>query len=58
VRGRIDRHSPLQPEIARLAELELGWIDVDQCVTYASELTPTGPVYTPLSRAPLAGQRA
>lgn len=44
----------LPAHLARQADLELGEIDVDEVVVFASELTPEGPVYTVLGRAPLA----
>jgi 2'-5' RNA ligase len=53
VRRRLDDLAQL---IAELAEVELGILDVDECVIYASELTPRGPIYTVLGRAPLGGR--
>ncbi len=44
----------LPAQINRQAELELGEIEVEELVIFASELTPDGPVYTVLGRAPLA----
>lgn len=44
----------LPARLAQQAERELGQIDVDEVIVFASELTPDGPVYTVLGRAPLA----
>jgi 2'-5' RNA ligase len=55
VRGHRDRDDRLQQELGLLGDLALGWIEVDECVVYGSDLTPAGPVYTPLGRAPLSG---
>ena len=52
VRRRLDALAPI---LSELPDVEWGVLDVDQCVVYASELTPRGPIYTVLGRAPLGG---
>ena len=44
----------LVERLAPQAEVELGDFDVEELVVFASELTPAGPVYTVLGRAPLS----
>lgn len=44
----------LTERITQQATVELGEFDVEELVVFSSELTPAGPVYTALGRAPLA----
>ncbi len=44
----------LTERIRQQGAVELGEFDVDELVVFSSELTPEGPVYTVLGRAPLA----
>ena len=57
--GRVRRGGPTPPALLeRLGEQEAfdaGVIEVRETVVLASQLTPTGPVYTPMGRLPLGG---
>lgn len=55
--GRAGRNSPPRPlvrELAGLAEFEGGSMLVDEVTVFASKLSPDGPQYDVLARAPLA----
>ncbi|HVT26681.1 MAG TPA: RNA 2',3'-cyclic phosphodiesterase [Lacipirellulaceae bacterium] len=55
--GRAGRKSPPRPlvrELAGLAEFDAGSMLVDEVTIFASKLTPEGPRYDVLARAPLA----
>jgi 2'-5' RNA ligase len=55
--GRAGRDTPPRPlvrELAGLAEYDAGSMLVDEVTVFASKLTPEGPVYDVLARAPLA----
>jgi 2'-5' RNA ligase len=55
--GRVGRDStprPIVRELAGLAEYEAGSMLVDEVTVFASKLTPEGPIYEVLARAPLA----
>src|SRR5262245_20237727 len=55
--GRAGRDTPPRPlvrELAGLAEYDAGSMLVEEVTVFASKLTPEGPVYQVLSRAPLA----
>ena len=39
--------------VAELADTDFGLQHADELTAYTSQLTPTGPIYTPLTRAPL-----
>ena len=55
--GRAGRDTPARPlvrELAGLAEYDAGSMLVDEVTVFASKLTPEGPVYDVLARAPLA----
>ena len=55
--GRAGRNSPPRPlvrELAGLAEFDAGSMLVDEVTVFASKLTPEGPRYEVLARAPLA----
>ncbi len=52
--GRGAASRPLVRELAGLAEFEAGSMLVDEVTVFASKLTPTGPIYDVLTRAPLA----
>jgi 2'-5' RNA ligase len=53
--GRAGRNArPLVRELASLAEFEAGTMLVDEVTVFASKLTPEGPRYDVLARAPLA----
>jgi RNA 2',3'-cyclic 3'-phosphodiesterase len=62
--GRIkaDRRAPQAVGIAKTLEPHRDWsggsFTVNTVVTLASTLTPEGPAYTPLARAPLTGKTA
>jgi 2'-5' RNA ligase len=45
----------LLEELASQAQVEFGPVTVDECVIFSSDLTPDGPIYTPLGHAPLGG---
>ncbi|MCA9151599.1 MAG: RNA 2',3'-cyclic phosphodiesterase [Planctomycetales bacterium] len=59
--GRVDRdgqRAALQPLVDTMSAAqgrEFGQFLVTGCVVYSSELTPRGPVYTPLGKLPLGG---
>jgi 2'-5' RNA ligase len=61
--GRIksDRRSPPPSDLTPVLEPYHSWsggtFTAREVVTFASSLAPDGPVYTPLSRAPLAGKK-
>ena len=52
--GRKERPRSLVRELAALAEFDAGSMLVDEVTVYASDLTPTGPEYRALARAPLS----
>ncbi|HEX5471728.1 MAG TPA: RNA 2',3'-cyclic phosphodiesterase [Lacipirellulaceae bacterium] len=55
--GRTGRNSPPRPlvrELASFAEYDAGSMLVDEVTVFASKLTPDGPQYDVLARAPLA----
>ena len=58
--GRIKTSRDAQPDMTALVSHYRAWsagiIPVAEVVTYASTLTPEGPAYMPLARAPLRGQ--
>jgi 2'-5' RNA ligase len=55
--GRVNLRSRrlgrLLHELQKHADEEFGAVDVSQCVIYSSELTPQGPIHTPMGRAVL-----
>jgi len=61
--GRIksDRRGPQPPDLTAILKPYQAWsggtLSVDEVVTFASTLTPDGPVYAPLARAALAGEK-
>ena len=61
--GRIksDRRGPQPPDLTAILEPYQTWsggaFAVTEVVTFASTLTPEGPVYAPLARAALAGEK-
>ncbi len=55
--GRAGRNAPPRPlmrELAGLAEFDAGSMLIDEVSVFASKLTPDGPQYEVLARAPLA----
>jgi RNA 2',3'-cyclic 3'-phosphodiesterase len=57
--GRLKGGKGPTPDLGPLIRHYAGWVagafPIAEVVTYSSRLTPDGPVYTPLSRAPLSG---
>ena len=57
--GRVRRPSPalaaLTPLLQDKADFEAGLTPIDEVVVFSSQLSPAGPTYEALSRAPLAG---
>jgi 2'-5' RNA ligase len=55
--GRVKREGP-SPKLAEALAKQAGWqggeVSVTEMLVMSSELTPKGPIYTILSRAPLA----
>ena len=47
--------SVLRAHAAEFAETDFGTTRADQLVAYSSKLTPAGPIYAPLAKAPLGG---
>ena len=45
----------LMPLVEKLVAREFGEIEIDQLILYKSELTPEGPIYTPLRTFALGG---
>jgi 2'-5' RNA ligase len=60
-RIRSDRRSPAHPNFPSIVEEYRSWsggtFSVHEVVTFASSLSPDGPVYTPLARAQLSGKK-
>jgi 2'-5' RNA ligase len=61
--GRIksDRRGPHPPDLTKVLEPYQAWsagsFTVSEVITFASTLTPEGPIYAPLARAPLTGKK-
>ena len=61
--GRIrpDRREPLPGDLTGILKSVQNWsggsFTVSEVITYASTLSPEGPVYAPLARAPLTGKK-
>ena len=61
--GRIksDRRGPRPPDLTQTLERYRNWsggsFALTEVVTFGSSLTPEGPIYTPLAKAPLAGRK-
>jgi 2'-5' RNA ligase len=53
--GRHGRPRSLANELSAFADFDAGSMLVDEAVVFASRLTLEGPLYEPLSRAPLGG---
>lgn len=57
--GRVKADRSHAPNVSPLVERFKGWsagsLTITEVVTFASSTTPEGPIYTPLSRAPLNG---
>ncbi len=57
--GRVRRWGPqltaLLEQLRKQEEYVAGWMPVQQVTLFSSELTPQGPIYTPLGHARLAG---
>jgi len=53
--GRKSRPQSLAAELAALADFDGGSMRVDEVTVFVSQLTRDGPIYEPLSRAPLGG---
>jgi len=57
--GRVRRGggqlAALLERLRKEQDFQAGWIPVRQLTLFSSQLTPQGPIYTPLDHAPLAG---
>ena len=60
-RLRQDRRGGRSPDLTAILQPFQNWsggaFRVSEVVTFSSNLTPEGPIYAPLARAPLAGQK-
>lgn len=62
--GRIrpDRRDPLPSDLTAILVPHQNWsggsFPISEVITYASTLSPDGPVYAPLARAPLTGKKS
>ncbi len=57
-KARFKGREALMQMVEKMADREFGEIAVDALVLYRSELTPDGPIYTPLKRFSLGGRDA
>jgi 2'-5' RNA ligase len=61
--GRLksDRRGPRPPDLTPVLERHRAWsggsFTVGEVITFGSTLTPEGPLYAPLAKAPLAGKK-
>jgi len=57
--GRVRRGggqlAALLERLRKEQDFQAGWVSVRQITLFSSQLTPQGPIYTPLDHAPLAG---